>query len=163
MGAIWFGARTATFPIPVAAGLKPARNPRFQSGFTIVRPSCGGFETRPYDSTADNASCINRPTNVEQNTIHKGREGGESWDQSSVDARPFGLYPSLLNKARKPACTKWWSPVSASVRPRSVITINEIQSVSDQALSERREWSWRPRSKRSGRAETTSKSGEFRT
>jgi len=42
-----------------------------------------------------------------------------------------------FNNARNPACSKWWSPVSASSMPRSCMTRKDIQSVSDQSLSGR--------------------------
>ena len=41
------------------------------------------------------------------------------------------------SNALKPACAKWWSPVSASVSFSSVITANDMQSVSGQSLSGR--------------------------
>lgn len=50
---------------------------------------------------------------------------------------------NYLSSARNPACSKWRSPVSASVIPAFRIAANEMQSVSDHALSGR----WRNNSK----------------
>ncbi len=62
---------------------------------------------------------------VEQHVHKSARQAGR------------GVAQTWRKSARKPACSKWWSPVKASVRPRSVITAKEMQSVSDQALSRR--------------------------
>ena len=42
-----------------------------------------------------------------------------------------------FSSAVNPACSKWPSPVSASLMPISRMTTNEMQSVSDQSLSGR--------------------------
>ena len=45
--------------------------------------------------------------------------------------------PGYLRSRTNPACSKWWSLVTASVRPRRSITTKLAQSTTDQSLSDR--------------------------
>ena len=75
---------------------------------------------------------------------HKGDEDGEQGQQRAQLAA-FEVAPNEVEKLHRldasrrlnPACSKWWSPVRTSERPSSFITTKEMQSVSDQLLSER--------------------------
>ena len=56
----------------VGAGFKSARNQQSRPGIPVVRPSLGGFETRPDDFAPDNADFVpafNRFANIKPNTL----------------------------------------------------------------------------------------------
>ena len=63
-------------------------------------------------------------------------EHGKSGSQPVGSRRMRGSHPTR-SSAVNPACSKWRSAVSASVMPRSCITMNETQSVRPHSLSGR--------------------------
>ena len=73
--------------------------------------------------------------------------------------RPASYLRATRRQHRNPACSKWSSPVRASIRPRSAMTTKVIQSVSDHSLSGRRASRSRPRSNKAGSGGITSRRG----